>query len=547
MSDDVSFGERLSGRQAEDLINSYRTSPFDVPFKMPAQAAFSLGTYQPPGPVGAAYIRSPGPIDVIMGPAGSGKTVASVFKLMRFAVNTMPVCRDSKIRVKATIVRDNFRSLYRSTMQTWLHCFPTALYPDLSGGQDRPACHKLLISTVRRDGRIIPVDLQVDMFAIGDLNYEMLFKSYETSYAWATEADGVKPEAVPFFFSRTGRYPSLDQLPEGVERPRVMGVDMNPPAPKHPLLLAAQRGSFREDFDPLKDKRTVNFFVQPSGLSPEAENRAGKTEAEYKLEMETMPKDEARRMVLGLPGRVKDGLPVYDLDWDRDKHVSKGPLEILPNVPLNAGFDQGGQSGGGGQPAVFFFQIAPSGQRRGLFSLACPPGTGADRFLEQVVPVVRIRFRGLPPGVWTGDPAGFMGGDRVYKTLAWFDIIMNALGHRIDPAPTQEWTPRLESIGRLLRRGTRETPQIILCPVHCNPLIEALEGEFKFGKRLDGSFDNLPVKNMAANVGEAAQYGELGISGVTGIQQALLLDHNPGNVHQLAPRAVVQSADWNVL
>lgn len=544
MTDPLAPGQRLSARQIEDLVNDAYGG--EGAFRMPSRGRFSLATYEPPGPVGAAYIRSAGPIDGIMGPGGSGKTVASIYKAVRFCTNLMPVCTDGVIRAKVTVVRDNYRSLYRTTLQSWFDCFPTTLFPDFSGGQDRPGCHRLKLATVR-DGREVPVDIQADFFAIADINYELLFKSYETSYAWATEADGVPVGAIPFFFSRTARFPAMVRLPEGTVRPRLLAFDMNPPAPKHPLYLAARRGSFRDDFDPATQPRIVNFFEQPSGLSDAAENRKGKSREEYEMEMRALPKDDARRMVEGKVGRVKDGLPVYDEDFDRDKHVSKVPLEILPNLPLHAGFDQGGQSGGAGQPAVHLFQIAPNGQHRGLHSIACPPGTGVERFLDQLVPVLRTRFRGVPPGVWTGDPAGFFGGDQVYGTLAWFEIVQKAIGHRIDPAPTQEWTPRLEAIGRRLRRDiARGVPSLILCPVHCEPLIDALDGEYKFGLRHDKTYDPRPVKNTAANVAEAAQYGELGVAGLTGLARAIMSDHNPGNVAAFQPRAVEHKADWSV-
>lgn len=543
MTDQLFEGTRtLTGAQLEDLCG----------FKMPRSARFSLVNYQPPGPVGAAYIDSTGPIDVIMGPGGSGKTVASAIKPIKFICQHMPIGLDGTIRAKVTVIRDNFRSLYRTTLQSWLDWFPVSLHPDFAGGQDRPACHKLHINTIRPVAGIqreIPVYIQVDFFAVGEMNYELLFKSYETSYAWATEADGLDWQTIPFFFSRTGRYPSRTLLPQGVRPARGMGVDMNPPAPKHPLYLAAVRGSFREDFDPAgTEPRTINFFQQPSGLSDQAENRAGKSREDYELEMRVMPKDQSRRMVEGKVGRVKDGLPVYDEDFDRERHVAPVALEILAGIPLNLGFDQGGQSGGAGQPATVGFQIAPNGQYRFVFSLACQPGTGVERYLDQLVPILRNpRLHGVPPGVWTGDPAGFLGGDNVYGTLSWFEIVQQALGHRIDPAPTQEWTPRLESLGSLMRRSVNaSTPKLILCPVHCVSLIDALEGEFRFGKRHDGTYDPRPMKNIASNVAEAGQYGVMGTDGITTIAQAIAKGVNPANVHSLTPRAVVQSADWNV-
>ncbi|MCA0423564.1 MAG: hypothetical protein LCH61_09610 [Proteobacteria bacterium] len=336
MSDFVDMPqERLRARDIEDICG----------FRLPTAARFSLTHYNPPGPVASAYIQSMGPIDAITGPGGSGKTVASIFKGIRFSIASMPVCRDHQIRVKGTVVRDNYRSLYRTTLQSWFDYFPVSQHPEFFGGQDRPATHKLRLSTVRViDGiaREIPVDLQVDFFAIQDINYELAFKSYETSWGWATEADGIPVAAIPFFYSRTARYPRMDMLPEGTVRPRIMQVDFNPPDPNHPLWEACERGSFKTEFNPERDVRTVNFFRQPSGLSARAENRAGKSLAEYQAEYDALPRDEARRMVEGLPGRVKDGLPVYDDEWDYDTFVSKVPVPIDPDLPKTWRAGQGG-------------------------------------------------------------------------------------------------------------------------------------------------------------------------------------------------------------
>jgi hypothetical protein len=550
MSDDLSFGPQLSTRQIEALINDGYGGGGD--FRMGDNARFSISTYEPPGPRGAEYIRSQGPIDVIMGPGGSGKTVASCMKGVRFSLAQMPICTDGTIRVKGTVVRDNYRSLYRSTLQTWFDWFPTTLHPDFSGGQDRPGCHRLKLRTVRLvDGirREVKLDLQVDFFAIADVNYEALFKSYETSWAWATEADTLPPASIPFFFSRTARFPSLRALPEGAIRPRVMMVDMNPPPPDHPLLVAADRGSFNENFDPTKDERTVNFFRQPSGLSDQAENRKGKSRADYELEMRTMPRDDARRMVEGKPGRVKDGLPVYDEDFDDQFHVAPQMLDLMPGVPINLGFDQGGQSGGAGQPAMAGFQVAANGQIRFVAEVVTDPGTGAERFLDQLIPVLGVDLHGLPPGVFTGDPAGFLGGDKIYGTEAWFEIISKAIGRRIDPAPTQEWTPRLEALGVPMRRHiSAKIPRLVVCPVRCPGLVKALNGGFKFGKRHDGTFDPRPVKNKWANIAEAAQYGVLGVFGLTGLLNTIASGSRGSNVVALGRHEAQPAAShWNPL
>lgn len=511
-------------------------------FELPSAPKWQLGKYTPPGPIGAQYIDSEGPIDAIMGPGGSGKTVASAWKGVKFALQRMPICVDGIIRCKGTVVRDNYRSLYRTTLQSWFDIFPPGGEDSqFSGGQDRPAVHVLRLSTVRNIhgvNKIVPVDLRVEFFAIADINYELLFKSYETSYAWATEADGVDPMAIPFFYSRTSRFPRLSLLPPGVQRVRVAFVDFNPPDPEHPLYLACVRGSFREDFDEAKEPRTINFFKQPSGLSDQAENRMGKSKAEYEAEAAVLHKDTARRMVEGRPGRQRSGLPVYDEDFDYDVHTAVN-VGIIRDLPLNIGMDQGGQGGSAGSPAAVFFQVLANGQARFYDEVVAETGTGVERFLEHMIPLMTTRFVDLSYGVWSCDPSGFYGGDKVYGTLAFAEIIQKALKHPMLPAPSNEWTPRRESLALLMGRNISAGVPKIIIDRRCKLLIKGLNGGYKYSRRHDGTYDPRPIKNREANAVEAAQYGVLGVFGLQGTINRLAQVSRPSedNVVQMRRRA----------
>lgn len=511
---------------------------------IPASPLFSQTAYLPPGPVCAAYIRSQGPIDCITGPAGSGKTVGSIFKVIRFAVGSMPVCTDGVVRVRGAVLRDNFRALYRTTLRSWFEFFP----PDyggahFTGGQDRPAQHIIKLSTVREIGgvqREVPVDLTVDFFAVGDIAIEELLKGYECCFFWVNEGDLLHERVIPFAYSRTGRYPPRSRLAPGTRVPRVVAVDFNPPAPKHPLWLACKRRSFLQPSDPgaghnggppLDDKpaegadATVNFFHQPSGLSPEAENRAGKTFEQYEEESRTLTEEDVRRFVHGLPGYARDGKPVYAREFRGAVHVAPGPLPVLPGLPLHAGFDQGLT------PAVIFFQEDSYGQLRILQEVVPGHGVGIQRFVGLVMPWLHNRFRGLPLGVFSGDPAGFLGADRQAGELAWAEAVGAALGKIILPAPTNEPTARWEAVRLGLRQIDPDRPGIIIDPEGCPLLIEGFEAEYKFPKKPDGTHGDGPIKNLASNPHDALQYGILGLRGRAGVIAEAGRAGRPGNPH----------------
>lgn len=515
-----------------------------------------MTNYVPAGPVCAAYVRSVGPIDCITGPAGSGKTVGSIFKVMRFCVGAMPVCTDGVIRVRGAVLRDNFRALYRTTLRSWFEWFP----PDyggahFTGGQDRPAQHILKLATVREiDGvrREVPVEITVDFFAVGDVAIEELLKGYECCFFWVNEGDLLHERVIPFSYSRTGRYPPRARLAPGTKRPRMVAVDFNPPAPKHPLWIACQRRSFNageeggrgigDNGGPALDDEaaTVNFFHQPSGLSKEAENRAGKSYEEYEQESRTLTEEDVRRFVHGLPGYASDGKPVYAREYRGRIHVVSDPVPVLKRARLIAGLDQGLT------PAIVMFQEDSYGQLRILQEVAPGHGTGISRFVGMVMPWLNGRFAGLELGVWSADPAGFLGADRQNGELAWAEALSQAICHPIIPAPTNEPGLRHDAVKQALREIEPGKPGMIIDPVGCPLLIEGFEAEYKYLKRPNGVYSlEVDKTNPAADPHDALQYGILGHRGRAGLIAEAGRAGRAGSIYSDAG-AVQALTDFNV-
>jgi hypothetical protein len=519
---------------------------------IPSSPLFSLSRYHPPGPIGAAYIKSMGPVDAITGPGGSGKTVASIFKIIRFCVGAMPLCNDGRVKVRVLVVRNNYREMYRTTLRSWFEFFP----PDFSksiftGGQDRPAQHILQLATVR-NGREVLVDIVMDFVAIGDNTVENVLRGYEVSIVWCNEADLLHERTIPFAYSRTGRFPKLTDLPPGTIRPRMVAVDFNPPAPKHPLWVACNTGNFKVDSVASQTeqeeetvyslhRRMINFFHQPSGLSPDAENRAGKTYEEYVGDAALMPENDARRMVHGLPGYASDGKPVYAREFQRRKHVAGGTIPVLP-VRLHIGLDQGLS------PAAILFQESSFGQVRVLAELVPGHGTGYARFVEMLRPILADRFRGVPIGLIGSDPAGFYGADRQGGEMSWAETVGAALGHQVLPAPSNEPAIRWEAVKILLRTDIDAMTPAILIDPSCEKLIEGFEAEYKFPKHKPGAaktYGDDVVKNDCSHPHDALQYGSLTLRGRAGIIHESARAGRPGNVIQMPVRSQAR-ADFNV-
>ena len=535
----------LSRRQVAELCECRET-------EIPAAPAYNLGLFHPSGPVGRAYIQSQGPIDFIMGPFGSGKTINSFFKALHFTTAIVPPCLDGRIRARGVILHANYRVLYRTVLRSWFNFFPPSFdKSEFSGGQDRPAQHVLKLTAIRA-GVAMPLDLTVDFFALGSQNLEEALKGFEPTWALLSEADLLPARAAPLLYGRLGRYPPRTMLdwPADKAVPAMVGGDMNPPDLDHPVLQACQRGSFNDQL-PVDDDgkvapehRTVNFFQQPSGLAPDAENRIGRSRAQYEAQAATMPEEDVRRFVHGLPGWAIDGRPIYGKDFDQRRHVARETLRVLPGLPLHIGFDQGLS------PGAVLFQMATTGQCRVLAELVPDQGTGPSRFLSMLVPLLLSRFRDLPPGIYGSDPSGFYGADRIGGEMTWAEAVGVGLGHPLSPADTNEPTLRIEAVKLLLGQSIdAQTPALIIDP-SCRKLIAGFAAHYKFRRvRRDGkdSFENTPMKpNWPYDaVHDALQYGVLAVRGRAGVIGDAARAGRPGSVY-VEPRGRDHGRDFDV-
>jgi hypothetical protein len=141
---------------------------------------FSISNYTPPGPIAAAFIRSEKAAPFIMGPVGSGKTMATIFKALRYTA-LMPPCKDGVIRAKGAVVRADYRTLYKTTLSSWHRWFPKD-YPGshYTGGADRPATHEVKFLTPR--GK--KIHMIVEFQALGENRIEDVMRGWEGSWAW---------------------------------------------------------------------------------------------------------------------------------------------------------------------------------------------------------------------------------------------------------------------------------------------------------------------------------------------------------------------------
>lgn len=528
-----------------------------------------INHYRSPGPVASAYIESIGPLDFIRGPWGSGKTVASIFKMVRHSAMHFPVCRDGVVHVRWAAVRDTYREMAKTALASWLEAFPkggpyTASDKDaFSGGQDRPVSHMLEWKVLRpwyaKNGvwekRPTLIRMEMQFGAIGEQNLESFFKGYEISGGWLNECDLIDKAVPALLYGRTGRYPpeadmmewekerlgktvDPDTGRESIKVPRIVCGDFNPPDETNWTYE-------REIEDPVNWKeKGFNFFAQPSGLSPQAENRIGKSRAKYEEEERSFGGPSAPDAIRNVHGQYapKAAGTIIFAKFNIVKHRADQPLPIIRDLPFGIGMDAGGR------PAAVFTQHMPNGQRRVLREVVSKPDevTGPARFAEKLMDVILRDFAGMRCSHAFADPSSWFGNDKVRGELAWVETVMQALQIQILPTQTNDLGSRFDAIDWYLSGDIDgRTPRMLVDP-SCKFLTRAYVSQYQLTKHASkGKTDGLEVeKNEYSHVAEADQYEAYGYRGQAGVRKAAAQMGRADNVVRLS--SVTARSDFNL-
>lgn len=327
-------------------------------------AALEL-VWTPPGPVSAACYNAMGDVQAEMGPIGSGKTTLFLMKIIKVARLQKPSPRDGVRRVKACVVHGNYRQLWRATIPSWWKRMPQSV-GEWVGSAGGPATHKILFDDGQ--GRI---ELIVDFVAIGDNRAEDILRGYEPTLFFLNEADLLASDVLPYCRGRVGRYPDIAD-----GGPSWYGVFMDFNAPNVEDWIYR---IFFEDRPP-----GFEIFVQPSGLSDQAENLDNLPAGYYTNQLAGQPEWYVRRMIRNEFGYSRDGMPVYP-EFIDSFHVADHVLEPLPGLPLKIGGDAGRS------PAAIIGQRTATGQWRILDEIIAT-NMGANGFGKVVAQRLKERY-----------------------------------------------------------------------------------------------------------------------------------------------------------
>lgn len=429
----------------------------------------------------------------LMGPIGSGKSVACCMEIVKRGMEQVPNAEGVR-RTRWAAIRQTYPELKTTTINTWKEWVPEEVCPIVYGAPIEGFFRQGLSDGTR-------LELQIYFLALDKPRDVKKLLSLELTGAWINEARESDVSIVQSALSRTGRYPAKR---DGALTWSGIIMDTNPPDDDHWWYNKAEK----------ERPQDWEFFRQPGALipiykngvivdheaNPLCENKAHQPLGYHYWKRLTRGSDPEWVSVhcCGEYGSVYTGRPVYKGVYNDVLHVSSVPLGVFRGMPLILGFDFGLT------PACTIGQFSPSGQLRVLRELECKRG-GILQFVQNSVkPMLATVFPGMPVSAGV-DPAGRQGSQVDEKTCIGQ---LREMGIPAEATWSNRFLYRRQAVIDRLSRMTDGKPALLLDP-SCVSLRRGFQGGFKFERvQVSGEerYKDEPAKNKYSHIHDALQY-----------------------------------------
>ena len=451
----------------------------------------------------------------MLGPFGSGKSVACVMELYQRALKQEPF--EGVRRTKFAIIRATHPRLRDTTLQTWKDWVPE-FKPN-----GEPYCVINYQAPMR--GHLVTdlgdgtkLDMQILFLACDSDDVVGQLQSLELTGGWINEASEITKGVLDALYARCDRYPS--KMMGGATWHGVI-MDTNPPDDSHwwYKLAEEERPHGFEFFKqppgvillPSKNKEDPPIYVANDGTHglPAAENASNHTSGYDYWLRQTYGKTPQwiKVFLMGQYGTTLSGKPIYP-EYNDDVHCAKKDLEVHRGLMLTIGIDFGRS------PAASFGQLTNRGQLRIIDEL-CSDGMGIRQFATELLrPHMANNYPGMPYSIVT-DPAG--GGKDQIDEIAIIQALEEC-GFKAHMGTVQNFAPRREAVAAYLMRMVDGQPGFLLSP-KCKVLRKGFNGHYHYRKlRTAGgdSFTNTPEKTFESHVHDSCQYLATDISNYVG-------------------------------
>lgn len=474
-------------------------------------------------PTLAGYMANKSDVCIVKGPVGSGKTTASVFKVLHIAMLQERSPNDGVRYTRPVVLRNTYAELKTTTIQTWKENFPEAVF-GLIGGTPPISQHIKIPGELDCEVFFLAMDQPKDVRKLLSLNVSHIF--------W-NEMREFNEDIILAGWDRVGRFPNRAEDKHGVEctLPCMFG-DTNPPDEDHWMYKWEFGGP--QDASGDRIMKSLKFFNQPGAVvdvsknahqfkdviqaagrqyvvNPLAENVPNLPTRYYQKKLPFNTRERIRvyyESKYGVVGHGKPVIPEYN-----DELMSVEALPVLKDTPLGIGADVGG---GTLSPSALIYQRHPRGVILIHAEIVCFD-MGIDEFSNQVNQTMAELFpdRKIEHG-W-GDPAG-MKPDEIFEKIVFNH--MKSKGIPIRGAQTNAIGIRIEGTRLPMTRLIDGKPGLLINK-RCKVLRAGLAGKWVYRRlQVVGSerYADKPDKGKYSHVCDALGYLCLGSGEYQAIQ-----------------------------
>jgi len=445
----------------------------------------------PQGAVLQQYFDSSAPVQIIIGPLGSGKTIQTCVKIPEI----MRAQKPNKQGVRLTrfiAARNTYSELFTTTIKDWVEC--NGHLGEFNQGGKKPPSQLLRFNL--EDGT--RVESEMIFLAFDRPDHVKKARGIQTTGVWLNEVKELPKAVVDMLDLRHGRYPSKK---EGVTCSwHGMLGDCNAPDEDHWLYNLAEENK-PDDWEIFKQPGGVIKIGEEWKPNPLAENIDNLPNNYYMCGLQGKGEDWIKVNLANEYGFVSDGKPVHPRYVDSIHCID---IDYTPTLDddIILGFDWGRT------PACSFMQKTSVGGWI-VFDELGAEDMSAVTFAPELAKHIRAnypqnRFKG-----W-GDPSGGKGQGTEDTPFR----IMTAQG--IPVRPTEK------SNNVLLRRsgveiplrdiGMDGRPRLVILP-KAKMIRKGLAGGFCYKRVMtagDPKYHDEPDKNKYSHYVEALEYALVG-------------------------------------
>lgn len=433
----------------------------------------------------------------IMGPIGSGKSVACCMEMIMRAQEQLPNASGIR-KSRWAVVRNTYPQLKSTTIKTWQAWVPDHIAPITYDSPIRCLYQRKLEDDTR-------MEMELLFLSLDRPDHVSKLLSLDLTGAWINEAREVPKAILDGLTGRVDRFPS--KADGGVTWCGVL-MDTNPPDTDHWWYRLAEEETpvgwrfFRQPPALIYNEGTGTWMPNPSAENIQNLNSGYDY---YTRLLAGKNREWCRVYVEGSYGTVMEGKPVYP-EYNDDVH-SAPSLRVFANMPIILGVDFGLT------PAVVCCQASPRGQLRVLSEIVSTDSGIRQLIRDELIPHLNAKYPGLPARM-VCDPAGAQRAQTDARSC--FDELSSA-GFSPIPAPTNAFLPRREAVAGFLLKMIDGEPGFILSQEGCPQLRRGFLGGYKFRRVNSGGgekFTDVPDKNAFSHPADALQYAALEAQGV---------------------------------